>query len=215
MDEIADFILLAQTALEAAGVKIVMPASDLIEFEPGEKCSGYFSDEDPDEPVFAVATGRPVSKWFPVFVHEFCHFEQWRDRRDWWNTFLMEDGNEPLDHVLEHWAGERDLSAEEVLDYCILQAEVEIDCEKRVLKKIEEHNLPIDPKHYARMANSYIAYYYAMPLLGGWCNGERPYDVEEILNAVPDHLDLQEADYFGMAEELLDVYRARCLHAKA
>jgi len=214
VDPIKKFIAYAEAAMSKAGVTVKLPGTDLIEFSPGELCSGYFTDEDPKNPEFVVATGRPPDKWFPIFVHEFCHFEQWRDRNDWWETFKLADGSEPLDAAIEHFAGNLDLTPEQVIDYCVLQAQVEIDCERRVLAKIAEHNLPIDAKLYAKWANSYIAYYYAMPSLQGWCNGERPYDVAEIIEAVPAHLDLTDADYFALADKLLPIYRERCLHAQ-
>jgi hypothetical protein len=212
-EKIDKFIEQCKDALTAEGVEVRLSNADLIEFAPGETCSGYFEDTDPEHPIFAVACGRPLEKWFPIFVHEYCHFEQWRDRREWWNTFKFEDGLEYLDHLIEHFNGERELSPEEVTFYSLRQAEVEIDCERMVLRKIAEQGLPIDPEDYAKKANSYITYYYVMPTLRGWCRGKRPYEVPEIFDAMPSQINLTDEEYGELGQSLLEVYREHCLHA--
>ena len=186
--------------------------SELIEFRPGEFCSGYFED-DAEKVVFACAMKRDWRLWFPIFVHEFCHFEQWRDRREWWESLKIGD-LEGLDLALEHWAGKREATPTEVIAWCMMSAEAELDCERRVLAKIAAHGFPIDPKEYAKKANSYVAYYYAMPELRGWCNGERPYEVPEIMALMPEHLNLSEHEYWNLAARAMGLYRDHCLHAK-
>lgn len=197
---------MAKDQLEAAGVTVRLPETDFVDLGDGEVCSGYFDDQDPEEgPVFACATGRDPEKWFPIFVHEFCHFEQWNSRPDWWAS-LKFDGKEGLDLVLEHWAGKRALSPTEVVRYCLTSAECELDCERRVLRKIEKSRLPIDEKHYARSANSYITFYYAMPELRAWYK-RRPYEIEEVLELMPDHLDLSHLEYWELTTKAMPFFR--------
>ena len=201
----------AKIALRKSGAKVILQDSDLLEYTPGNYCSGYF--EGADSPEFACATGRPWEAWFPIFVHEYCHFEQWRDRRDWWDSLLF-DGQEGLELAIEAWSGKIQATTTQIAYWCMTSAAAEIDCEKRVLKKISEHGLPINVRNYAKKANSYIAYYYAMPELGGWCNGERPYEVPAIMDLMPDHLDLTDREYWGLAVKTMDLYRDHCLHKK-
>lgn len=208
---IKTFIECAKEEMEESGVKVLLFDEPLIEYTPGNFCSGYFEDDDENDRVtFACATARPQEAWFHVFVHEFCHFQQWRDRRDWWDG-LKFDGYEGLELAIEAWNGEREASLTEIIQWCMASAEAEIDCERRVLEKIGKYKLPIDPKMYAKKANSYVAYYYAMPELRGWCNGERPYEVKEIMDMMPDHMDLTDRDYWSIAAKAMDLYRARCL----
>jgi len=210
--EIQAFVDDATVRLKAAGVKIDLQDVDRLEYQPGMFCSGYFDDDIEGEVVFAVAVGRPWEKWFPIFVHEFCHFEQWSDDREAWEGFKHGD-QEPVDIAIEYYKGERDdIDDETAKQYCLESVRWEHDCEKRVLKKIEELGLPLDPKDYAKKANSYVTYYYAMPTLRGWCNGERPYEVKEIMAEMPDHMNLTDEEYFALADRVMSHYRSRCLH---
>lgn len=202
-----------QTLIEA-GVTLDLQDVPLLEYSPGQFCSGYFDDEiEPGKVMFACAMKRPWTGWFPVFVHEFCHFEQWRDCRDWWNGLKFGD-HEGADLAIEAWEGKREATPTQIIHWCLTSAVAEIDCEKRVLAKITEHGFPLDPKEYAKKANSYVTYYYAMPELRGWCNGERPYEVQAIMDLMPDHMDLTDRDYWNLAIQAMDLYREHCLHKK-
>jgi hypothetical protein len=201
------FIDRALVELEAAGVVAEFPETERALLDDGSPCSGYFDDR---VPKLVVATGRHHDRWAPVLVHEFCHFLQWRDDREFFDSCKF-DGKDGIDVFLEHVSGERYLTPTEIVRVCLLSAEVEHDCESRVLGMIAEHGLPMDPRQYAKMANSYVAYYHAMPELGDWCRGERPYEVQEILDIMPDHLDLDTVDYLDLAVRAMDLYRTRCL----
>lgn len=188
-----------------------LPETDFVELGDGEKCSGYFDDRDPqDGVVFACATGRDYTKWFPIFVHEFCHFEQWKERPEWWNS-LKFNGEEGLDVVLRYWSGRAALSPTEVVYYCMTSAGCEADCERRTLSKIRQHGLPIDAAKYAKEANSYITFYYAMPELKSWYKKKRPYEIEEVINLMPEHLDLEPLDYWRLATKAMRFFRRHAI----
>lgn len=212
--EIFSWVEDAKKTLLDAGVFLDLQDVSLLEYSPGQFCSGYFGDENEEGMVvFACAMKRPWEDWFPVFVHEFCHFEQWRDRRDWWNS-LKFDESEGVDLAIEAWEGKREATQTQIIHWCLTSAIAEIDCEKRALAKIVEHNLPLDVKDYAKKANSYITYYYAMPELKGWCNGDRPYEVQAIMDLMPDHMDLTDLDYWALANKAMDLYRNNCLYER-
>ena len=41
------------------------------------RCSGYFDDTNK---FMAVAMGK--KNWLQIMLHEYCHFEQWRDAKN-------------------------------------------------------------------------------------------------------------------------------------
>lgn len=204
----------AKDQLREAGVIVLLKDEELLEYSPGQYCSGYFEDDPAeDRAVFAVSVGRPWQEWFPIFIHEFCHFEQWRDRREWWDGLKI-DGQEGLELAIQAWAGKIEATPTQIIHWCRTSAVAEYDCERRVIETIKKHGLPVDCRRYAKKANSYITYYYAMPELGGWCNGDRPYEVNAIMDLMPDHLDLQDHEYWELATKVMDLYRKHCLHKK-
>lgn len=189
--------------LEAEGITCRFEENMWVYCEPGieeSRCSGFF---DSDAKVLAVAMGKP--NWFGILVHEYCHFEQWRDRPEWWATLYVEDGKETLDVLMEVFYEGRELDEDTIYKYAMTSADVELDCEKRVLAKIAELDLPLDPAEYARAANSYVTFYHVMPKLRGWCGKVSPYMVPEIVAEMPDHM--SDVDYAKLAEDNLDLYR--------
>ena len=211
--EVRTWVEEAKQALLDEGVTVILQDSEYLEYRPGEFCSGYFVDDYKGKTIFACAMKREWETWFLTFVHEFCHFEQWRDHREWWNKHKI-GSREGLDLALEHWQGEREATSTQVIMWCMLSAETELDCERMVVEKIATHGFPIDTAEYAKKANSYITYYYAMPELRGWCNGDSPQDIPEILAMMPDHLELSPHEYWDLAARAMDLYREHCLHAK-
>jgi hypothetical protein len=49
-----------------------------IKMSPNESIGGYFDDETK---TFSVRTGKDFDIWFPTFIHEYCHFLQWRENK--------------------------------------------------------------------------------------------------------------------------------------
>lgn len=198
-------------------VELYLPNIEQIEFSPGELCSGYFSDDDPENPIYAVAMGDPtdmsmfIDKSFSIAIHEYCHFIQWRDKPDFWNSFKLDDGKDQLEHVLEHFRGDRDLSEKQVADYCIRSSLLEQDCEKMVIDLIKTNDLPINCAEYSKGANAYITFYYALPKLKSWGDGEPPYRVKSIYDKMPDHMNISEDQYQLLADQTIDSMFKYCM----
>lgn len=198
-----------------SGVNMLLPDEDQVEIEPGYFASGYFTDNDPNNIVYAVAMCKDKEDFlensFPVAIHEYCHFLQWRDKNDFWSSFKLKDGKEPLDHVIEFFEGERELAPDKVKEYCSKQAMIEFDCEKMTLEMIEKHDLPVDYEDYAKCANAYVTFYYAMPKLKSWCHKKKPYRVPEIYEKMPSHMNLTESDYQDLADETEKLMLEYCI----
>ena len=106
---------------------------------------------------------------------------------------------------MDVYYGTRKLDMETQKKYARMQGGLELDCERRALVLAEKFDLPIDRKEYAKAANAYITFYYGMHELKGWCGVQSPYEVPEILDAMPDTMD--GVDYDALAMKTLDLYR--------
>ena len=114
-------------------------------------CNGYFwanSGADNSHKL-VVATKKPIKEWLPILVHESCHLDQYIENP---NKFVEDD-------CIDRW-----LNGEKVYDKDIRKGisaskRLELDCEKRTVRKIKKYNLPIDVKEYIQKSNLYIHFY--------------------------------------------------------
>ena len=199
------FITDANHVLKKNGIAYEFIATDEISFDGEDSCCGYF---DANDKKLVVAIGKPLDEWFDVFVHEYCHFEQWTEGIDLWNKCVLREGVDALDDILQHFKGELELTPEQVDEYLHVTAQLERDCELRVLAKAEQYGLPIDINQYAKEANSYIVFYYAMKELKSWCKTP-PYEIDEILAVMPSYID--GVDHKALAAEHIDLYKTHCV----
>jgi len=195
-----------------AGVFVSLEPDRFV-YSPGEAegCSGYFQECRNAPSVFKVATKKPFAEFLEIFVHEYCHFQQWKyNENNIWTdeVFKMPDGRECLEHIFDCFNGKIEYSLEELKNMCARQVLVEIDCERRAYKKIEEFNLPIDKKQYAKKANAYTVFYFAMPYLRSWYKTP-PYNIPEIVAEMPEEIIL--AGHEEIALRHLDLFRKTLL----
>jgi len=190
--------------LKKHGIKVKLIKSKFVQYGDGTICNGYF---DETNKTMKVAVGKPIIKWFPTFIHEYCHFEQWLNNApQWYNS--AEDEQYTLNLAMDHFNGYLKLTKKQLNDYLHRAAEVELDCEKRVIKKIKENNLPIDVKKYTQRANAYIAFYYAMEKLKSWYDFP-PYESEEILNIMPSTI--RGVNHKKLGKKLVKLFEKHCI----
>jgi hypothetical protein len=131
------------------------------------KYGGWFSSETKSK-EFVVAMKRDAA--FEIFVHEYSHYLQWKQRRQFFNAKSSGCA------VIFNW-----LDGTEYSDRCIVNAfakaiEIEWDCERIALSLIKKYKLPIDKEKYIRGANCYLFFYYAVQELRLWTSaGRSPY----------------------------------------
>lgn len=145
----------------------------------GDTCAGFFDDNP--KPVFVCALGIAQREWIPVFIHEYCHFLQWKDQCKEWKNYQKLDKNELLDKWM---AEEIELSHDKVKKLCRAMREVELDCEKRAVEVIQRFDLEFDVEDYIRKANAYVLYFNLLPDKGGWFTKENPSNVNQITKAL-------------------------------
>lgn len=107
---------------------------------------GYFDESDG---ILKVA-GKNIH-WFDILIHEYCHFIQWLEKAECLKTFDKDAGSWDI------WLRKKVELSEKKLDKAFKAARnVELDCEKRVIKMAKKYNLPLNVKYYIKGANAYM-----------------------------------------------------------
>lgn len=112
----------------------------------------YFETDSHDEnPVFSVAytSENYLQNSFESFVHEYCHFSQWKNRSKIWQNARNFD----IDDICSN------KKTKISIELIRLVQNVERDCDKRVLKLIDQKELPIYKPNYIQKTNSYLLLY--------------------------------------------------------
>ena len=163
--------------------------------------NGYFCDEDME---LAVACKQSFKQWFKVFVHESSHMDQWHEGDPDWDTvnFCGIDSGSILDLWLNHHV---ELDEKQLTKILKPSVYVELDCERRTIKKIIKNKLPLDPAEYAKRANAYVWFYLVMPHTRKWYKiGKEPYNNKRIVKYMPAHLNM---NYEEVPYEIVELYR--------
>ena len=182
-EKIDIFMEYAFKKLYSKKVKITISAAEYILLvSENLKCNGYFYEDDYEDLIFGIAIGNTLDEWFPIFVHEFCHFEQFCENKARWNSLRDDD--------LWYWvAGTKELTQQELTDAINDSRDLEHDCELRVLKKIKEFKLPIDTERHSQQAAAYILFYDYMMKYRKWYKiGNEPYRNEKLMKLMPKKL---------------------------
>ncbi len=189
--EVDEFLEIAFQEMKRAKVKIVITTFKYVKLSDSVKCNGYFCGEYDDgyQAEFAISVGKPLSKWLPVFIHEYCHFKQWMENSKCWRAFDKFENNE--ENLLFDWVLDREMVADVKMLKKVLKVtrEVELDCERRVIKMIEKYNLPLNKTLYSKRAGAYIMFYNYMFKHRTWYKiGREPYNNKELMKLMPKNL---------------------------
>jgi hypothetical protein len=136
----------------------------------GFKCSGFF-----DGTRLVVATGG--TDWLSILVHESSHMDQCVEESPWWA-----DLNPHISEV-HNWLGDRKHRIKNKHEAFRGVVGIELDAERRSLRKIRRYNLPIDQKLYVKKANSYLFSYTQALRSRSWF--PQPYTYPEIWERMP------------------------------
>lgn len=145
--------------------------------EKDAKVGGYFLDV-PKE--LQVATGIAFTKWFPVFVHEYCHFLQYIEKEPAYYAIKQRHSQLYSDFF------ETKIKTKDTVDAIRLIRNMEENCERRVVEIIERYGLSINVKRYIQGANAYIYFYTLFAENGIWTSKKGPYSIKAILDIMPD-----------------------------
>jgi hypothetical protein len=115
---------------------------------------GWLSTDD-NEKELVVALDHHMG--FEIFIHEYCHFLQWKHAREFWDQSIT------YYDMLFDWIENKDLNfSEDDLDKSLKTIlEIEYDCEKRVLNLIKLNPVEdFDTDKYIRAVNAYLWSYH-------------------------------------------------------
>lgn len=122
-------------------------------------CGGWFSEEKKE----LVACTKHVDA-FSIFIHEFCHFLQFRDDPKIWNNV-----GTGTDYFFA-WLKGKKYNNVDIEEFTTQSQELERDCEARAVKLIKKLKIDIDINEYIRKANAYLFSYRITKDLRLWPN---------------------------------------------
>jgi len=143
-----------------------------------EYAGGSFADQDR---TLVVKTARKSKFWKQIFLHEYCHFLQWKEKSKWFTTAGVSFGPQNFWEWLD---GEVKLTDHQITHAVNFFQGLEHNCEIRAIRTIKEKGLGFDLEQYIKSANSYVMFYNAIRLDHKWCETP-PYYVPEIMEAMP------------------------------
>lgn len=164
--------LIADIVLSCVKNKIIFIMSDKdYVMADGIKCSGYY-----DDTVLSIATGK--EDWIDVLVHESCHMDQSLEKIDIWSK--GDSGIRKIDKWLKNNKAYSDKSIKTAFRDTVL---LELDCEKRTVKKFKKYKVPLDEKNYIKKCNAYLFSYWGSYRAKKWILF--PYNNPKIVSKMP------------------------------
>ena len=171
------------------------------------RVNGYFGGGEYGKLEIAIATQKPIHIWLGTLSHEFAHFQQMKAKCRSWTNCDLPNGEDAID-TLDGWISGNDIHLNRV-NHCIkICRNLELDCERRSLKNIIKYGLPIEPDVYCQRANAYVHFYNYIRIRRRWYKiGQEPYQVKEIISAMPKHLN---GKYHYLPKRYLELYDEFC-----
>lgn len=144
--------------------------------------SGYWDDALDNNLSLACASGKHVDKWGPIFAHEYCHFLQWKDKTTLWKKSRTVSVND-LNAILQN----KPVTLSELTRGLNISRDLELDCEKRVVKLLKKYKVPTNIGDYIRRANVYVHFYNYIKEYRNWYPpNQPPYSKKNLLRVASD-----------------------------
>jgi hypothetical protein len=182
-----EFIQKIEEELILSNVYFHLPKKEQVRIgKTGLWVSGFFQGHDQLE--LAVATKKPETEWFPILVHEYAHFQQYKTQAPCWVAYQSQNQTEDkltkwLNHEVEYSAAELDLIFTTLIN-------VEKDAEDRTIALIKQYHLPVDVEQYTKGARAYLLFYLWVKKHRRWSrSGHESYAVPQILQYMASSLD--------------------------
>jgi len=168
------FVRHVKKHLAEHGMKLVIGRGKFVN-SGNSRCEGYFNES---EGVIKVAGGNQY--FLQTLVHEYAHFLQYL------NQVQVYLASEKASLIVENWFNGKNYTEKTLKRAFLLVRAMERDCEKRALKLIDDFNLNIDKKLYAKRANCYIYTHFLMEKTRKYQNYKKsPYFSKYVLKIMP------------------------------
>ena len=157
-------------------------------------CSGYF-----DEESLVVATKKKNTQdWLDVLVHESCHLDQFLEKSSFWIP------DELGLFIVEKWLKNKKINLKKVKNAFINTINLELNCEKRTVKKLKKYKIKFDDELYIQKANSYLYGYGVSFEKKVWPS--KPYEISSVYKKMPKKF-LKAEEYFNIPDHILKLYK--------
>ncbi len=185
------FIEFVKSECKKYGVVLSLRNTRYVKAGEKIKASGYF-----DESVPTLVCAIKKSDFLPILVHEYAHLTQWVDQIPIWKKSYKS-----LIKVNEWLCGKEVRSIKDHLAVC---RDLELDNEKRSVKIIKKHRLPIDVKDYTRRANAYVQFYNYLAISRKWSDSKNtPYTNRVLIEAMPCRFNM---DYTTLPKKIEKIF---------
>ncbi|MFZ9047064.1 MAG: hypothetical protein ACO2ZZ_14515 [Cyclobacteriaceae bacterium] len=167
----------------------------------GSRFTGSFCEEDM---TLEIATGKAVNNWFPVFIHECCHSDQWRENSPLWIAATRQEESKCPYNIVERETSKKNPDYKKLHKAVNIIRDLELDCEKRAIEEIKKYNLPFDIAKYIQGTNTYM-YWHNMVIIMKRHHGNKWQGITD--TKVKNHMptELQE-DYNMMPMEYIELF---------
>ena len=182
-------------------IKLVLSPEKGVKFsEGGILCNGYFDDITS---TLACALGKDVSQWLVILLHESCHMDQWVEKVPEWTE------NVGMDNIEKWLNGDDSVNMNNIDNEIKTSIIVEVDCEKRTVKKIKKYGLDsiINIDEYIQKSNAYVLFYLWMRKNRKWYEiGKEPYNITDVVSVMPNTFDIDYTILDPKIEKTYDTY---------
>jgi len=152
--------------------------------------SGYFDDTS-----LVVAGGK--KDWVDVLAHESCHMDQFIEK----DPLYMHSDNSL--NAIDAWLAGKEFSNTDLIRKISHVIKMELDCEKRTVRKLKKYKVYPDMRNYIKQVNAYLFGYWATFRDRIWC--PFPYNNKKIVNKMPDKF-LSEKAYCNPLNQYLEYF---------
>lgn len=201
------FIEYVRNETAKASVKFNLVDKKTVGVEGNVRVNGFF-----DEDELTVATKKPIEEWFPILVHEYSHFLQWKDNCQAWRRSII--NGEDICDTLFLWIKKKKRYPLDIVKlHAARTRDVEVDCEKKAIGIIKEFKLGwhieslFEPR-YIMQANSYLYFYnYAFLKRRWWRRSHSPYNNPDVWCNFPPFF---KKSYTQLPKRYVELYDKYC-----
>lgn len=171
------------------GINLYLPDTKNVKIDNGNFARGYF-----DEVTLACAMGR--NDFIFTLVHESCHLDQFLEKSELWVK--------ASDSLLDDWLAGKNI--DNIQKHIDSLKWLELDCEKRAVKKMKKYKIPFNEYTYIQKANAYVQFYNFMGFSRRWCKKQNtPYGNRNVWSEMPGVF-VRRSWYNGIGEHEMKVF---------